>query len=304
MNSRVSKDAPTKSSKVQTIEDLVLEPPSAEVNDDIIDFIYHDARRIGSFLAQFEIYGLTHNVTATESVVQTRTTKTGMSAEGAIPLIAKGQGTLNQEVADVETDTAQFSYDPLWTHARKLLRVLNESNYIKVDIRTARIGDFVDVSGVLNITDISIANKMIEIPAINNMMKAQSVKLPGTDMQITDFVLPMLSILPQSIHANLIAGENQIWSVLAEDNLSISASSLFLKHGTKVQGQWRMLGILDALPDDTASDGSSTKLYVPSQFNLTSVVESVGPLARTLLGRPATSFGMTPLMIYREVRAR
>lgn len=118
-------------------------------------------------------------------------------------------------------------------------------------------------------------------------------------------------MLPHTIQARLIVNRDEsVWCSLREEGLVISASDLTLKHGVTVSGQWTMVGVLDALPEAGASGapseaalaefGSSaaagTAPFSELMFHLT-------PAIRGLLGRPFLAYGLTPLVIFRQITA-
>ena len=80
-------------------------------------------------------------------------------------------------------------------------------------------------------------------------------------------------------------------------------SDLLLKHGSIIQGEWAIVGVLDAMPDGGAPaegyDAEFASLLGGSVIG--TAAAHLGPVARNMLGRPAGSYGMTPLLIFREI---
>jgi hypothetical protein len=120
--------------------------------------------------------------------------------------------------------------------------------------------------------------------------------------------LEFLRLLPHAIQSSVRTGENEVWCSLREDNLIVPASELLIKHGHVVAGDWSMVGILDAFPDEVApsfeTDPERFLAQATAALSLGALWEAIGaiaPIARAALGRPPTSFGMTPLLIFREV---
>lgn len=66
-----------------------------------------------------------------------------------------------------------------------------------------------------------------------------------------------------------------------------------------------MVGILDAEPtSDSAALPAQNELEAGMAIFVDGfghILETLGPLARQFLGRPADAYGITPLVIYREV---
>ena len=74
-------------------------------------------------------------------------------------------------------------------------------------------------------------------------------------------------------------------------------------HGINIAGKWSLLGILDAVPDEGAKNSFPTNDMTPAfvERGLIPIVESLAPVTRFLLGRPNNYFGVTPMLIFREV---
>jgi hypothetical protein len=79
------------------------------------------------------------------------------------------------------------------------------------------------------------------------------------------------------------------------------ASDLIIKHGAKVDGRWNVIGILDASIDTEPQQQTTPIPDVQSTDNLPAMAKRMAPWIRRNLGRPYGAFGMTPLMIFREV---
>lgn len=101
-----------------------------------------------------------------------------------------------------------------------------------------------------------------------------------------------------------------MWCSLREDGLVVSASDLTLKHGVTVSGRWNMLGVLDALPEIDAAGNLTAEAVEAAQGNVLPSASAFGelmlqltPAIRGLLGRPHTAYGMTPVLIFREITA-
>ena len=122
-------------------------------------------------------------------------------------------------------------------------------------------------------------------------------------------LVELLTVLPHLIQVQLFGANFSAWCTLAEASLVGPSSDVVLKHGAYVQGEWSLLGILDADPDVTpeqAEGGTPNQSIddlvadmIPSGIG--KMTAQLAPITRNLLGRPRTSFGVTPLLIFREV---
>jgi hypothetical protein len=120
-------------------------------SDSVYDFLYHDVRRIGSFLAQFDDAGHLQQITQSEGA--TRGSKRGWKAAAGGSLPGVGSANLSVERGPEKGgfEASERVYDPLWTNARTLLDYLSERDMLRQELARARIGQFVVVSGTLSI---------------------------------------------------------------------------------------------------------------------------------------------------------
>lgn len=94
MPSNETKSDLTTSSKAPKSDENDYEQRSKDLSESLVhDFLYHDARRIASFLSQFETYGVVQLIKATETTSRASATKTAITAGGGLPLVAKGEAT-------------------------------------------------------------------------------------------------------------------------------------------------------------------------------------------------------------------
>ncbi len=307
----ISRKAPKNASKDSR------EQPKGHESPSVYDYLYHDVQRIASFLAQFETYGVLGQVKATESAGRTTAQKTDLSVAGKVPLVAEGRVTLDVTTGDHEREAAERTYDPLWTNARTFLNYLADRSLIERDLRKAAIGQFVLASGRLSVSDLSLARGFFKVAAlrqrltilVGNEMHTKNSDLAKqgvTPEESGALVISLIDDLSHSITARLQVGELMIWSTMVEKFMVVPAADIILKHGLNVEGHWNILGILDAYPSQgTAADKESPQLLSPiiSDMPWSQLAESVATFARRSLGRPITAYGMTPLLIFREVRA-
>lgn len=123
--------------------------------------------------------------------------------------------------------------------------------------------------------------------------------------------IEMLSLLPHALQAQLFGDNFGIWCSLSEASLIGTASDVVLKHGSFIPGDWHILGVLDAFPDPKPEPVDGQEPLQPLDEIIAAaagtvvgtVAAQVAPAARELLGRPRGAFGVTPLLIFREVTA-
>ncbi|MFM9977860.1 MAG: hypothetical protein ACKVOP_07440 [Sphingomonadaceae bacterium] len=287
--------------------------------DSVFDFLYHDSRRIASFLSQFDNNGHLTGITQGESVAKgaKRSKKIGLSGNSPF-----GGGGLEFEIGPGETgaQSLERAYDPFWTNARLFLDVLTERSMIQRDIGAANIGQFVLASGFLSIQDLAMFKDAWRLPSIQRKVKAGATggKKAGNmttvqkaelreQQENTDMLLDMMQILPHSVHARMLTsgdGDTKlVWCTLDQNCLVAPASDITLTYGATMAGEWSILGILSAYPEYLTPD-----LNQENDFESFGLLESVvgqvsnvlAPIVRVTLGRPAAAFAVTPLLIFRE----
>jgi hypothetical protein len=224
--------------------------PGDQPNEPVRDFLYHNARRVGSFLAQFEAHGLPQQVKATESVGQAQTTRTAVAAGVKVPMVAHGQGGLDVTTTDDTRDAAERTYDPFWTNARRLLGYLDAQGLIRRDVRQARIGQFVSVSGSLMVVDLSMMKSLWAAPEIKSLVTGGAVakQTQGRSSAVknelkkeieknVNVFLRVLEVMPHQVQGRVVANDDAtIWFAVQQENLVGSAADLLLKHGIGVAG--------------------------------------------------------------------
>jgi hypothetical protein len=306
--------------------------PDGQSTDSVYDFLYHDARRVGSFLAQFDYFGHLQQVTSSETA--SKGTKHGYSLKIAgnapvpgVPDGAEGSITFGRDPAQSGSEAQARVYDPLWTNARSLLDYLDERQLIQRDLTTARLGQFVIASGALSILNMEMMPKIWETTGIRDMWVRQSVenakKQWQADPQIAALrasekdkveraaikiaetnalgAMQVLSKFPHSVQCTVTGTNFSVWSTLTSEGMVGTVADLSLKHGTEIPGEWHLLGVLDAMPNPVQPQIPMANTGTPTHLGV--LIKNLSNLGRTLLGRPPEAYGVTALLLFRDVSA-
>lgn len=302
----------------KTKSDEVLAPPESH---SVYDFLYHDARRIGSYLAQFEASGLLQSVKQTIATEESEQSEAGATAGASLLRLASASGQFKDQAGSVSRQGIEKQYDPFWTHAISLLTLLEQRGMIGRSLSAANIGQFVLVSGSLLVLDMPALKSAWAVPGVQKLLKAGMAQQgqpalnreqrraqghQGKERQISDeleLAISFLSFMPHILQCRVIGNGVDVWCSLDEDSVVGKASDLTLKHGTLVQGTWSVLGVLDAYPDPTAvlNAGLADAVNAVVATPLGQISARFAPAARLLLGRPEHAFGLTPLLIFRQL---
>lgn len=282
----------------------------------VYDFLYHDARRVGSYLAQFEASGLLQSVKRTVSAEETESSRAGATAGAKIPALAVASGQFEDAVGSVSREASEKQYDPYWTNAVSLLTYLQQHELLLSDVREARIGQFVLAGGGLSLLDLGMMRQAWILPTVQKAARAgmtvgakqQVASGPKGMPNPVDLILELLSVLPHPAQAKLTTDDLAIWCSLDPASMVTTSADLLLKHGTRVAGEWHVLGVLDAMPEDPV--GAVVEQFMrtgglaaaaPQTQIVATIIEQLAPTIRGLLGRPPDAYGVTPLLIFREV---
>jgi hypothetical protein len=280
--------------------------------DSVYDFLYYDARRVGSFLAQFDQFGHLQNVTKGETASKGAKRGSHWKIGGSLPVPGFPEGaeaSISGGLDPVQggSESLALGYDPFWTNAISLLDYLSGQKLIKADLGGTGIGQFVIATGAISVFDLATVSKIWALPSLRNQINAQS---PGggnkrgkpSEFNTAVFALEMVSLMPHGIQVYMDSAKRTIWGSLRAEAMIVPPNDLFLKHGRIIAGQWTLVGILDAKPDTGAGMDGDPNLDVNIlTHGFTSVLAALGPMARHLLGRPNHAFGVTPLLIFRKV---
>lgn len=278
----------------------------------VYDFLYHDARRVGSFLAQLNPDGHLQSRRRTRQVGESTTSTSNVKGGAGVPGLVKVGSEAANQVQNRHDQSADETFDPLWANALALLDHLTQRDLMSRSMHDAGIGQFVLLTGSL---------KCVNLKALAGMWGSDALLKSFVDQEGNaklDQVLgaQLIQALPHGVQAHFMTrGDNPSvsWMELDDANLIIPASSLMVKYGTWLTGEWTVFGIKDAIPDagpvidveleaEIASDvGQAAASRHQSPFGV--MAEALAPRARLLMGRPGPFYGLTPILVFREVKA-
>jgi hypothetical protein len=121
-----------------------------------------------------------------------------------------------------------------------------------------------------------------------------------------DALISLISLLPHTLQVRLFSNKGSFWSTLDENSVVGRASDLMLKHGALLGGQWHMLGVLDAFPYNPqyrTEDGKAMPEFLAelAETGIGQMIARLAPAVQPIMGRPASAWGITPLLIFRDV---
>lgn len=271
--------------------------------DAVLDLLYYDRVRVASYLSQLEEAGLPTAIS--EESASDATNTTGYEAGLNTVLHAGGR----KEGSESVSTGLSRSYDPAWQLPRLLLRHLENAGAVATAVNGAGVGQFVDISGDVQIITYEILKAMLDSSefaddwAAGEKSKA-AMKLGTGVMRLVPKVVfgRMYSEDPKAP-----AQPEDVWLNVSDESLLVSPFQILLAHGYELQGVWRMLGIMDALPGKISTPDvlpmRARVGAVDADLDMFDAIKKMQDSMRMILGRRDHQYGVTPVLIYREVGA-
>ncbi len=311
--------------KQQTEELSSSVPDERQESGSVFDFLYQDARRVASYLAQLNPAG---HISGVKQILETEETgsRNASITAGASAAVAKATAGFIDHSGNTNRDTLERTIDPLWSNAVELLDLLQARDIIKYDLDHVGLGSFVLVSGEILILDTTHSRPSQTVPEVKNHLNRSLVSLfIKEDKTITLLDDPvtssldkrsrekraqrdvklmnaLIATLPDSVHLRVrTEGGQVIHCPIVETGLITSATEITMTHGAKVQGIWHILGIYDAKPDnaDVDIEDLATKFCLNQSQTLKSACGYAGLLRN--VGRSDGLYGVTPLLVFRHI---
>ncbi|MFK5596505.1 hypothetical protein ACFZ8E_05805 [Methylobacterium sp. HMF5984] len=318
MPSGKTSSAPETFDETQTSEERDYEEHSGALpSNSVYDFLYQDVRRVGSFLAQFQKYGPRTNVKAIESVGSAQTVKGAALGTLGLPAVMGLSAALDTSTTDDTKDVEEHTFDPLWSNARLLLDYLASGNHISRNAWNANLGSFVQITGSILICDLQniktiLSNPILKREISDEWLKSNGAKKGSPEAKNHQRGLELMQSMPPAIQMHVLSTENDInvnaWATISHESLTTTPTDLMLKHGIVLRGLWTVIGILDAFPDmkipteEDPNPQSFDEIAIPTfEKDFARAAAEFGGMARELIGRPRNMFGVTPILIFREV---
>ena len=270
----------------------------------LFDFLYIDRSRASSIISQLHAPGVITTVKQTQSDQDKSSKDIGLSTLG----ILKGQAA----VEEILTEAQERLFDASWSLPMNLLDKLDEAGLIKKGLDSERLGSTVHANGRIRIFDISMTQKTI--PFLSMLASSNESKLPPKAKKSNKnedlFVAPgltigmmtaILGIVPNTLQVDFVDNEGRtVWMTINRDYLTVNPDDMVLKYGGVIPGEWHVVGLIDALPDsENITRTQETAAFPPNPLKdgLVTLLESI----RENAGRSPSSFGMTPLVIFRTI---
>ncbi|OSI06798.1 hypothetical protein BWD08_10575 [Neisseria animaloris] len=259
----------------------------------LYDFIYINHDVLSFYNAQLDKDGL-----LTQSVV-THASEEQMKQglKGGVPMLGG-----NYEQGSHLKSSRQNSFDTSKNMPLNVIRELNERGLIHKEIDAAQLGQIVLFSGRMQIVDFALMNSIVkpaknmEVAGMPNSTAAQKRKRQEKEAEVKA-VVSIMEVLPKLLQIRIFDDERSAWCAVKHDDMLPNTFALALKHSVTVPGEWHVLAVLDALPDDTEVDRKAFEYMTDLDNGYFSAFLHL----RGVMGRRFNEYGITPLAIFRKV---
>lgn len=280
------------------------EEPGRQAESYVYDFLYHDSRRVGSYLSQLGRYGLLKSTSHKQSSGEGEKSVSEVKLSGGIPGAASIGKDDQSETTSQHGAEREDVYDPLWINALNLYEKIEGAGLVIRDLSKARIGQFVLISGSLWVFDLDLMKQILSTKEIRKLLgidpkppsgpRQARERAESDDTKAGEMALALIPLLPHLIQARVYSEYGEIWSSLEPTGLTIKSGDLFMKHGSRVVGDWKVFGVLDALPEHGDEETPDLPPYIKP-------IASLAGILRPHMGRPQHAYGVTPILVFREI---
>lgn len=277
----------------------------AQRDEYLTDFIYIDKNRIASYIAQIHEQGVLTRLVENNSAEDCSDYGFNFGIKG---LLAAGEN-----VKTNLTQSAQKTFDASWSVIIDFIIYLNSNNYLIHEIDRAALGQIVSFEGEISIRDLRLLEKILDIaevvspelfgalgmnPTPGRVQTAAEKKKLKAIHENNNNNLTIIRNLPYTVTFSAFNESNSVWATLEPGNMQINTVDLMYKHGNNIPGEWKIIGLLDARP--SAEDERHS--FSEPKNEITNVIDSLMEVTLKM-GRDSSSYAITPLAIYRQVKA-
>lgn len=275
-----------------------MDPESLHI-ESLFDFFYLDNKKISSFYAQLTGNGSIESYREIHGIADSKS----MEATVGVPTVTGGKLGSNEQA----NSSAERSYNATDTMPREMINKLDELGFVDRNLCESNLGQLILLRGKLGIVDVNMLSAIVE-PALNFYLRElrtsnkQENKQQAKELgKMKDDLIAFIKNVPFAIQSRFLVevGDNieEVWMTLNRDELSTPTHDINFKHGEFMAGEWYLLGILDALPNDDINHEEK------DHSELQDMIRMFVNELKNFAGRPKQSFGITPIAIFRNIKS-
>lgn len=261
----------------------------------IFDFLYLDNTKIKSFYAQLTGFG------SLTSIKENNNSGSTENIEGSLGAPSIAGAKLAYVSSNAQAN--EKLYDAIPTMPREMINRLDELGYIERELSEDSAGKLVLLQGKLSITDVNTLKDMLgpvltqeAISRVNQLNHKERRKMVQQVDVENKNLIDLINSIPYALEAMLFVGDSSVWMTLNRDEMVGNPHDINLKHGSLLYGDYYVLGVLDAIPNDDETISADNEWH----SSLSTIANSL----KDALGRSTDSYGITPIAIFRVIKPR
>lgn len=257
----------------------------------VFDFFFVDHARIALYNSQFSGRGSMRRIVESQSHTGAKNLKGGVPA---VVNVGVDQGT---------SETQQRQYDPYWIEPLTFLDNVQEREMLNSDLASATVGSLVQVKVEIDFLNLDAIKRVWPAlaegqgPAANRKQRRASAQ--GSDDNIT-LGLKLFGALDHYMLMVFRSSEGRLWAAVDPENVVGAAGALHWKLGATMGGDWYVIGIIDCSPGKLTWPDAIDKAFT-TEPNFSENFFNVMSEIANLIGRPEDCYGITPLIVLREI---
>lgn len=252
----------------------------------IIDFLYKDSSLINSFYSQ--IFG--GDIVAVEkSILDGQESNDTLSGTMAV---VKGEST-SKEISQRKQIQNINPYD------YKIIKLLDKLSLEENNLTSSNLYSIVSVKGSLYFRDYDVLTKLLPFMGKSGLVPEFNQSMPGViggkgnknKITIGDMLSKAIELLPYGLEFDIETKNNKdAVCIIKENGLCISSNDILRAYGSKMPGEWVVIGILDKREVNSRTNGNQFKSVMDSALSefVNLIADSKDNIIR-------------PIVIYREL---
>lgn len=266
----------------------------------IYDFIYLDLDRIHSYYAQL-MDGVPNQKTSSNREQKTLTNKITTGPRDIVHYDGRKE--------DTKEESLEQLMDMHHVLPRDMINLLDEHCLISKNLAANNLGKLVMIKGLINFSDFETLGKNSD--AAMDSLKSEGGQLSTKEEADMKTVFSVIKAYPIDVQATMQIKNITIqhaWMALDKKYLTSAHLVSALKHKTLSSEEFIVLGILDAIPDkfvkDESEDLAKFKRTLTNAKPFFQALFSMSDAYKEIIGRPDDFYGITPVSIFRVMKAK
>lgn len=265
----------------------------------IYDFIYLDLDRIHSYYAQLM-----------DGVPNQKTSSSREQKNIAHKATAGPRDFAHYEgrKEDNKEESLEQLMDMHHVLPRDMINLLDQHQLISKKLAANNLGKLVMIQGLINFADFETLSK-------NSDVAIEYARVDGTDFSADEEknvknIIKIIEAYPIGVQATMqvkSATTQHAWMALDKKYLTSAHLVSALKHEILSSEEFIVLGILDAIPDKFVDDSEDLDGFRDNLVNAKPFFEALFSMSgayKELIGRPDEFYGITPVSIFRVMKAQ